>query len=468
MNKDSQYNLNNILNKIKDFKGNFKIDSRDISSGDIFIALKGSKDHGENYIEDALNNKARFVISENILPKYEEKTIKVDDCLETLTLIGKYKRSIYKGKVIGITGSVGKTSTKEQIKFFLNFVYKTYSSIKSYNNNLGVSLSLANLDLNSSIAVLEIGTSNFGEIAELTKLVKPHIAIITNIGPVHLKNFNNIRNVVKEKSDIFNYKYNPDLQSIIIPYYLKEENYISQKVNENKNCKILSFGNDKKADIFINDLKRINDEKFLTEVKIFNKKFKYEISAKGEHQVINSLITLLIFHILDIKIENFKKNATSLPELSGRGKIHCLLLNKKNIILIDESYNASPLSMKETIKYFNNYSKNSNYKKYLILGDMLELGDKEIFFHSEIKKYLNYNSFYQVLTLGSLISNLHKSCYDKNNIFHFEDEYDLYQHLIKSIDNNDIVLAKCSNATLVNKFIKKIIKMNSINKKNIC
>jgi len=462
MQKKYQDNFNNILNKINKSKGNFKIDSRNINPGDIFIALKGSKDHGENYIEDAINNKAKFVISEKIIPRFKDKIILVNDCISALKFIGDYKRSNYNGKIIGITGSVGKTSVKEQLRYFLNFIFKAYSSIKSYNNNLGVNLSLANLDLDSSISILEIGTNNFGEVAELTKLVKPHIAIITNVSPTHLKNFKNVENIAKEKSDIFNQSINPEIESIIIPFANNsEENYIYNKAVKNKNCKILTFGKNNKADAFASKVRKLKNKRFFVEAKVLGNKLEYELSVNGEHQILNSLISLLVFYILNIKFDKFKKNALSLPKLSGRGKSYYLLLNNKKVTLIDESYNASPLSMKETIIYFNNYSSDSGCKKYLILGDMLELGKKENFFHSQLKECLDQNSFYKIFTCGNLIKNLYKSYQGNNNIFHFDNEEDLHKYLTNDIDNGDIILAKCSNETIVNKFVKKIKKMNT-------
>ena len=198
-NNSKKNNLYWLLEKVKNFKGQFKIDSRDIEPGDIFITLRGNKDHGENYIKNALQRNAMYVITEKNIKNKKNRILNVENCTEALELIAKYKRSIYKGNIIGITGSVGKTSTKEQIAYFLKPRLKTYHSPKSYNNLLGVSLTLANLDLNASVSIFEIGTSNFGEIAKLTNLVKPHIAILTNIGATHLENLKSIQNVEKEK-----------------------------------------------------------------------------------------------------------------------------------------------------------------------------------------------------------------------------------------------------------------------------
>ena len=150
--------LENKIKKIlNNFKGDFKIDSRDIKKGDIFVVLKGSKDHGKYYIEDALKKGALKIISENTNSKYKNKIIKVSNCKIFLKEIAKFKRKKFTGKVIAVTGSVGKTSTKEQLKFFLKFEMKSQASIKSYNNELGVSLSLCNLRLNSSVAIFAPG-----------------------------------------------------------------------------------------------------------------------------------------------------------------------------------------------------------------------------------------------------------------------------------------------------------------------
>ena len=246
MRKQYKNNFNNLFNKISKFKGNYKIDSRNINAGDIFIALKGSKEHGENYIEHAINNKAKYVISEKIIPRFKNKTIHVNNCFSALKFISDYKRSNYNGRIVGITGSVGKTSVKEQLSYFLNFIYKTYSSIKSYNNNLGVNLSLANLDPDSPISILEIGTNKFGEIANLTKLIKPHIAIITNIGPTHLKSFGNTRNIAIEKSDLINPKYNPNVELVILPTTNKDEIYIKQQAIKFFIKSIITFGEENK------------------------------------------------------------------------------------------------------------------------------------------------------------------------------------------------------------------------------
>ncbi|MBG77023.1 MAG: hypothetical protein CMI98_04020 [Pelagibacteraceae bacterium] len=457
--------LENKIKKIlNNFKGDFKIDSRDIKKGDIFVVLKGSKDHGKYYIEDALKKGALKIISENTNSKYKNKIIKVSNCKIFLKEIAKFKRKKFTGKVIAVTGSVGKTSTKEQLKFFLKFEMKSQASIKSYNNELGVSLSLCNLRLNSSVAIFEIGTNNFGEIKKLTKIVKPNISIITNISSTHLKYFKNIKNVAKEKYDMINPKYNNCLETVIIPYNLKFKTYL-YKILDKQKIKIYTFGDQKKSNLVIKKIHRISKNKFLLKINYNKKNYNYKILTLAKHQAVNSLIVILVFFILKLNIKKIFKNALYLPELKGRGNIDKVYIFRKKTLLIDETYNASPLSMKETIKYFKEYESNKKYNKILILGDMLELGKKEKSYHREISNYLNVNNFFQVILFGNLILNLYKTYKNKKNIFYFSNQKELIKHLAKYIKKNTIILAKGSNSSSVNIFFKKLYNKELIEEK---
>ena len=450
------YNKKNIkyfFNKIKNNKGKIKIDSREIKSGDIFITLKGKKNNGENYIEEALRKKARYVITEKFFFKYNKKIIQVDNCIKTLEFLAKNKRSCYDGKIIGITGSVGKTTTKEQLKHFLQPFVKTDSSIKSYNNNLGVNLSLANLNLNSEIMIIEIGTNNFGEVKRLTKIVKPNIAIITNIGPTHLKYFKNINNILKEKSHIFDKSINSELESIIIPGEGKISESLYKIAKKNLNTKLYTFGQTNKSNVYPNKITKLNNDTFLVHAMIFNKIKKFKISATGYHQIMNIFICILVFYIKNINFRLFSSNALSLPKLSGRGKVYKITMNRNKFKLIDETYNASPMSMESTIEYFSEYNTNN---KILILGDMLELGIKSNFYHREIAKKLKLTIFKQVILCGKLIKSLYEVIKNNENVYYFSNKKRMSNHFQKYINNNDVVLAKCSNSTIVNNFIKDL------------
>ena len=205
-----------------------KINSQDIKNGDIFVALKGQKKHGSIYIEEALNRGAKYIITDQISMSKttHNKVIIVKNQIFFLLKIAKLKRSLFKGKVVGITGSIGKTSLKENLKYFLSIHFKVSASIKSYNNYLGVIISLLNLNLKSDFAIFELGTNNFLEMQKLTSLILPSQVIITNIFPTHLEKLINTRNIAKEKSDIFNTKYNPNVKLAILSNSNIDEKFI--------------------------------------------------------------------------------------------------------------------------------------------------------------------------------------------------------------------------------------------------
>ena len=189
-----------------------KINSKDVKKNDVFIALKGKKYHGNKFIEDAFEAGAKYCITDKEYSKLSIKknVLYLNNIFSFLKAISIQKRSLFSGEVIGITGSAGKTSLKEYLSFFLRKKYKVSASIKSYNNNLGVMISILNMNINSNFAIFEIGTNNFNEIRDLTKLVMPSQIFITNILSTHLENFKNKKNIAIEKSDIFKKKYNPN------------------------------------------------------------------------------------------------------------------------------------------------------------------------------------------------------------------------------------------------------------------
>ena len=225
-----------IKNYIVNSSNKIKINSKDIKKNDIFLALRGSNYHGNKYINDAINAGAKYCITDKELKgaKNSKKILLVENIQKFLIDLSKKKRSSYNGKVVGITGSAGKTSLKEYLKFFLEKKFTVSASFKSYNNNLGVMISILNMNLKSDYAIFEIGTNNFFEIKKLTILVKPSQIFITNILSTHLENFKNKRNIAIEKSDIFIKKYNPLAEILYFQKKSKEEDLIYKIAKKEK------------------------------------------------------------------------------------------------------------------------------------------------------------------------------------------------------------------------------------------
>ena len=387
----------NLEHYIINSSNKLKINSNDVKKGDVFIALKGKKKHGNQFINDAIKKGARFVITDKKIKKNSsKKIILVANTINYISELASKKRNLFKGKVIGITGSIGKTSVKENLNFFLSKHMKVSSSIKSYNNLLGLTISILNLNKKSLFGIFEVGTNNFNEINFLSSILKPDQVIITNINPTHLENFKNTRNIANEKSDLFNPKYNPNIDTLILPISNKDEEYMLTKAKKYKIKKIITFGNSKKANFYIKKFKVLNN--FQSEIYLYSGKkiIKFKIPSSFEQHSLNIIISFIIFILNKIKTNNFFKLIKKFPIVHGRGKEHKLRFGNQRINLIDESYNASPTSMNNSINYFENLICKKNQKKFLILGEMNELGKKDLFcpIHSFLQESKIFSDFF--------------------------------------------------------------------------
>ena len=436
-------------NNIDDFAG-LAADSRLIKKDNLFLTIKGKKNEGYKFIPEAIKKGAKYVVSSKVLKKFKKKTIKVKNEISFLNQFAKFKREYSLATIIAVTGSAGKTSLKNLIKNLLKNFNTTYSSPKSFNNHFGVPISLSNLCFEDKYGVFEVGMSKAGEIRNLSKLIKPHIGIITNIGEAHIENFKNIKGIAGAKSEIIDsIKKNGTL---LINRDDKFYNYLNKKAKLKK-LKVVSFGKSRKSDIFpIKIVKgRIFTRLFL---QVLNEKIYLEIKNINIYNVLASLAVIKVLNLNLNKIKNLFKN---LEATEGRGKVHSILRYNKRFKLIDESYNANPLSVKNAIKNFNAIKK-EKFKKYLILGDMLELGHKSKKYHTELSKVINNSNIDKVFIKGEktlfTYKNLHKS--KQGNILQNKGDIDLVLNGL--IKDNDYLMIKGSNATGLNIMSQKIIK----------
>ena len=293
--------MNHLQNEINNYListfDKIKINSNYVTNGDVFIALKGSNTHGNNYVSDALKNGAKYIITDKTLNNHINKEIilKVNNTFNFLKSVATKKRNQFKGNVIAITGSVGKTSIKEFLKFFLSSEGIISASIKSYNNYLGVLISLINMNKDSLFSIFEVGTNNFNEIKKLSSLIRPKQVIISNIYPTHLKSFGNTRNIAIEKSDLINPKYNPNVELVILPTTNKDEIYIKQQAIKFFIKSIITFGEENKNDYSIEKINKINN--FLSDItfKTKSRNVSFKTSTSFKHHIINILITFIIY-----------------------------------------------------------------------------------------------------------------------------------------------------------------------------
>ncbi len=443
--------LNDILGSIKkvEFIG-LSIDTRSLKKNNLFLAIKGKKNDGNKFIYEAFKKKAGCVITSSKIQKKNKKIIKVKNTISFLSHFAKLKRKKSFANIIAITGSAGKTSLKNLITNLLQNFGKTYSSPKSYNNHFGVPVSLSNLSFDDKFGVFEVGMSKSGEIKRLTKLIKPHIGIITNIGEAHIENFKNIHEIAKAKSEIIE-----NIKSggtVVLNRDDKFFNYLHKKAKKYK-LNISTFGLHKNSDIFLKKIvKKENKSKIF--VNMNNQTIDFEIKDLNVYNVLSSLAVLKELKIDILSIKNKFKYYES---IEGRGKSYLISRYKKKFKLIDESYNANPLSVKNAINKLR-FIKKKKYKKYLILGDMLELGSRSRKYHEELSKVINNSDIDKVFVKGNKTIYTYKLLKKDKRGNILQNIEDIDSSLNKIISNNDYLMIKGSNATGLYNFSQKMIK----------
>ena len=448
---ENKYLLNKITRKknISDFDG-VAIDSRMVRKNNIFLTIKGKNNDGIKFADQALKKGAKYIVSSKVIKKNKKKTIRVKDEIKFLKDYAKIKRHNTQAKIIAITGSAGKTSLKNLIKHLLLNYDKTYASPKSYNNHFGVPLSLSNMNVIHRYGVFEVGMSKKGEIKNLSKIIRPHIGIITNIGEAHIENFKNISEIAKAKAEIISSIENNG--TIILNRDDKYFKYL-YKLSKLKKLKIVTFGKSNQADITCQKILEKNKYRKIF-IKIKNKKMSFEINNLNIYNVLASLSAI---NELGLNLNKIKQSFKNFQASEGRGKVHVISRYKKKFNLIDESYNANPLSVKNAIYNFHSI-KNEKSKKYLILGDMLELGHKSKKYHEDLSKVINNSNIDKVFIKGEktlfTYKNLNKN--KQGNILQNNSDIDLV--LKNIIKNNDYLMIKGSNATGLNSYSKKIIR----------
>jgi len=449
--------LLNAAFKKKDIKNikydGVSINTKTIKKNDIFFCIKGKKSDGHKFAKEAIKRGAlRSIISKKIKKLPNSRIIKVKNTFSSLNSLAQTTRDNTAAQIIAITGSVGKTTLKNLIGFTLKNYGKVYHSPFSYNNKFGVPLSLANLKKNTEYGVFEIGMDKRGEIDNLSKIVKPEIGIITNVSGAHFKNFNTLKDIAKAKAEIINNILKNG--TLILNKDDRFFNYFSNKAKQNK-IKIISFSFEKKADVFLSNIRKIN-KYFRLKVIVNNKPFYFDTPYSTKNFVNNILASIATLSVLNLNLKKIKKKFNNFKIPSGRGDIKIVKKFRKNFKFIDESYNANPLSMSSAINNISHYKIKNNSKKIAFLGDMMELGNKSKKLHKELSKVVNESDLDKVFVYGKYIRETfrHLLKHKKGKIFNSLIEAQDY--FKKFINNNDLLMIKGSNATGLNQFSKNI------------
>jgi UDP-N-acetylmuramoyl-tripeptide--D-alanyl-D-alanine ligase len=381
------------------------IDSRTIRTGEAFFALKDVRD-GHDFVDAALGAGAGLaVVAESkrgIFAKGAPLLI-VPDVLEALIALGRAARSRSKAKFIGVTGSVGKTGTKEALKLALSSAGETHASAASYNNHWGVPLSLARCPDSARYAVLEMGMNHAGEIAPLARLVRPHVAIVTTVEPVHLEFFPSVEAIADAKAEIFQ-GVEPNGAAVINrdnPHFAR----LQKRAKEAQVSRIASFGEHAKADARLVKF-ALQPDSSTVQAHILGHDVTYKLGAPGRHVVLNSLAVLAAAQIAGADLALAALALASLEPPSGRGARLMLDLPGGTALLIDESYNANPASMRAALALLGQAPIGARGRRIAVLGEMLELGPRGAKLHRGLVEPVVDNAIDLVFCAGPLYRGL--------------------------------------------------------------
>ncbi len=431
------------------------INTRTIKKDNLFFAIEGKNTDGHKFAKEAIKKGAiKSVVSKKIKKLSKNKIIKVKNTFSSLKNLAKVTRDNSSAQIIGITGSVGKTTLKNLISFALKNYGKVYCSPHSYNNRFGVPLSLSNLKSNIDYGVFEIGMDKKGEIENLSKIVKPEVAVITNIAGAHFKNFNTLKDIAKAKAEIINNITKGG--NIILNRDDKFFGYFSNKAKKNE-ISITSFGLKKKSDIYLMGIKKIKNY-FRLKINVKNKFFYFDTKHSTNNFIKNILACVSTMFVLNLNLNKMKKKFIGFKIPEGRGDIKIIKKFNKRFKFIDESYNANLLSMTSAINNMNYYNNNKNHRKLVLLGDMLELGKKSKKFHRTLSVIINRSNIDKVFVCGKYIKETfnYLSANKKGKVF--KNIKEAHNHFGKILHNNDLLMVKGSNATGLNQFSKNIKK----------
>ncbi|MDR2831930.1 MAG: UDP-N-acetylmuramoyl-tripeptide--D-alanyl-D-alanine ligase [Rickettsiales bacterium] len=520
---------------------NISTDTRSIKKGDLFIALKGKNFDGHNFLHEAfLKGAVAAVVSED---KYRNlPIIVVQDTLKALHDMASYyvRNVLVNAKVIAITGSVGKTTTKDMLLTVLSQHGVSHVNESNLNNNIGLPLTILKAPENCQYLILEMGMNKAGEIKELSKISNPNIAVITNIEPTHVENFSSLFDIAQAKLEVLHGMKNNG--TLVLNRDSKYYDYLSSHANRN----IISFGKDKNAevcllDIISNDkssvipapssvvptpssvipvprhwdpknliaseyIRRLynkdwipvsstgmtpsttqttcklqclytkassagmtssrvadllleqqlrNNERLSLKIRLNNNQIiNCNLRVQGKHFAYSLLAVAAVVQSLGLDLSKLPLALEDFSVTKGRGNVHKVKYNGKYIHLIDDSYNASPASMKAAIKTLSTYS---DQRKVALLGDMLELGGESIKFHTELLNFIIKYNVNKVYTVGKFMLELYRFLPDSIKGAHFNDSNQLKSDLANIIQNNDVILVKGSRGMKMDLIVQEFI-----------
>ena len=414
------------------------IDTRTIQPGDLFVALKADRD-GHEFVNNAFDNGAVAAVVDHISEDFDISfpLLVVPDVMEALRAMARFARNRLRGKVIAVTGSVGKTSTKEMLNTILTEQGQTHSSFASYNNHWGVPLTLTRMRADTDFAVIEIGMNHPGEIAPLSVLANPDVALITSVAPAHLAAFESIERIAQEKASVVEGLKNDG--AIIINDDISTVETVKCKILSH-NFNPICYGSKDKRNRILNIEEANNGIKIQSLIE--GEEQCFNLNTTANHFANNALGALIVAKTLNCDLVKACESINAWNPGVGRGSIKKINSSQIGLIeLIDDGYNANPASISAAL---NTLSKKNAKRRIAILGDMKELGSSEKEYHKKIASYADLYKLDCIHTVGPLMKCLHDILPEEKRGFHFKKTIDVVPLLDTILKGGDCLLIKAS------------------------
>lgn len=419
------------------------IDSRTIEPGDLFVAIEGPNLDGHNYVASAFERGAAAAMVRHI-PKdapADKAYLVVGDTLAGLQDLGKFARARSRARIAAITGSVGKTSTKEALLALLGAQGKTHASIGSFNNQWGVPLSLARMPVDTEYGIFEIGMNHAGEISPLSAMVCPHVALITTVEAAHLEFFDDISDIARAKAEIFDGLAQDG--SAVLNRDNDQFALLAELAAQKGVARVVSFGSDAGADARLQKFTTLPNSSAISAI-LDGHSLSYEIGIPGAHWIVNSLGILLVIKELGANVDAAAAAMKNLNASKGRGQRHDLMVSGKRILVIDDSYNASPTSMRAGIAALDICEIPDGARRIAVLGDMLELGSESALLHAALGRDISASKVDMVFACGPEMAHLFNALPSAKRAQHTLKSEQLVAPLMAAIKEGDVVYIKGS------------------------
>ena len=435
------------------------IDTRSLVEGEASFAIKGDRFDGHDFLTAAMAAGAGLAVVDESklvsLGSIKLPLVVVSDVLDAMRRLGEVARMRTKAQIIAITGSVGKTTTKEMMRSVLEASGTVHASAASFNNHWGVPLTLARMPEDTRFGIFEIGMNHPGEITPLVKMVRPHVAIITNVAAAHLGAFDSIDDIARAKAEIY---------SGVVPggyalinhddrRYVLLRDLAAEAGIEN----LLSFGSKRGSQVWMRAMDEDADGTDIS-VRIDGHDFDYRVSIPGEHVALNSLAVMGAAHLTGADIDKSIAAFSRLMPTKGRGTRYVIGgSGAMGITLIDESYNANPASMEAALRMLKNFEGVATKRRIAVLGDMLELGKQSRKFHEALTKPIAEANVDLVFLVGQEMENLAKLLPKDKLGGHFDDADAALPRLLETIKGGDVVMFKASNSLRFSSMVQNVL-----------